>query len=67
ATPLIISIARRHDPVTRLLLTKGANPNAFDRDGQTALSEASAVGDEDTVDLLLRYGADPTQHFGKMK
>ncbi|MCA1850747.1 MAG: ankyrin repeat domain-containing protein, partial [Acidobacteria bacterium] len=41
------------------LIAKGANVNAQDRTGTTALMEAAANGDADTVRLLLAHGANP--------
>jgi cytohesin len=42
-----------------LLLVAGADPNAANRQGYTALSAAAAWGDRELVDLLLSYGARP--------
>jgi uncharacterized protein len=41
------------------LLRAGADPNAPDRDGTTALYRAAVAGDEATVCALLAAGADP--------
>lgn len=38
----------------------GANVNAFERDGWTALMIASHAGDEEMVSLLIEYGASST-------
>jgi hypothetical protein len=40
------------------LINKGCNPNASDRNGNTALIEAAAVGRLDLVKLLIDAGAD---------
>ena len=47
-----------HDTM-RLLLARGADPNARQQLGYTALHEAAARGDETMVGLLLDGGADP--------
>ena len=39
-------------------LREGANPNARDKDGQTALIRAATKGKADSVAVLLRAGAD---------
>ena len=48
-----------HTRVVRLLLSRGADVNALDRNGHTPLHKASAEGHEKTVGLLLKNGADP--------
>jgi len=42
-----------------LLLNKGANPNAHDKDGNTPLSEAKRYGAPGVADLLQKSGAKP--------
>jgi ankyrin repeat protein len=44
----------------RLLLDKGARPNARDEDGWTPLHFACQAGSSDIVLLLLNHGAHPT-------
>lgn len=39
------------------LLESGAEPNAVNKAGMTSLQEACSMGNEELVDLLLRYGA----------
>jgi ankyrin repeat protein len=56
-----LSCATAHD-VAEELLKRGANPNIQSTrfSGETPLHKAAFNGDEETVELLLRYGADPT-------
>ncbi len=58
-TPLIIAAAA-HDSrdVVRLLLSKGANVNASDTTGVTALIAAANVDNLDVATMLLAHGAD---------
>ena len=56
----LIAAAFKGDTETvRLLLDKGANVNAKDEDGGTALMFASVNGHTDTVKMLLKRGANP--------
>ena len=41
------------------LLAKGANANAYDADGETALHRATRSGSVEAVQLLAAAGADP--------
>ena len=61
--PLIAACGLRHQDglqiVVKLLLEKGADVNAFDKEtGRTALLAASAHGHENVVKMLLVNGAD---------
>ena len=58
-TPLIIAAAA-HDSgdVVRLLLSKGANVNASDTTGITALIAAASADNFDVATMLLAHGAD---------
>ncbi|KAJ9654851.1 hypothetical protein H2201_008925, partial [Coniosporium apollinis] len=47
------------EAMVRLLLEKGADPNAKKKDGEAALHEAAWSGKEAVVRLLLEKGADP--------
>ncbi|KAJ6256375.1 hypothetical protein Dda_8875 [Drechslerella dactyloides] len=65
STALQKAIKYGYQPIARLLLEKGANPNSFispqSRTGkiwQTALHIAAFLGYEEMVQLLLEYGAD---------
>lgn len=56
-TPLMIAVAGDNMPLVRLLLARGANVQARDKDGQTPLFYA---GDSlDATALLLEKGANP--------
>jgi ankyrin repeat protein len=45
--------------VVSLLLASGADPNAKNNDGQTALFVAASRGVDDVVAVLMSNGADP--------
>jgi uncharacterized protein len=47
-------------PIVRDLLTAGADPDARQQGGYTALMAAAHSGDLDTLEVLLTAGADPT-------
>jgi ankyrin repeat protein len=56
--PLIEAIL--HPRIVELLLQSGANPNAMTDKGETILTRALSVeAPEETLRLLVRYGADP--------
>ncbi|KAE8149222.1 hypothetical protein BDV25DRAFT_156708 [Aspergillus avenaceus] len=59
-TPLHISITRGHLSAVRLLLDRGADPNAVDGAGSTVLHTAVQSGHHAIVRELLRHHADPT-------
>ena len=48
----------RQADIVRLLLDRGANPEATDSDGETALMLAARRGYDDILQLLLAYHAD---------
>ncbi|KAI9853467.1 MAG: hypothetical protein M1824_001230 [Vezdaea acicularis] len=54
---LSLAVLQRHKDVVRLLLASGANIEASNDIGDTALHQAAACGDEDMVQLLLLSGA----------
>lgn len=55
--PLHIAITRGHISAVRLLLDRGADPNAVDGTGSTALHAAVRGGHHTMVRDLLRYSA----------
>ena len=72
STPLIAAIGSGNVETVKLLLDKGANPNAsldFDEEGSTgargesALAVAAAGGNADIVRLLLKKGAKVNYRF----
>jgi uncharacterized protein len=54
------AVASRNAEAVALLLDRGADPNARQQVGYTALMGAAGAGRDDLVDLLLRHGADPS-------
>ena len=58
--PLHAAVAGRNGDGVRLLLERGADPNARQQAGYTPLMGAAGAGREDLVDLLLARGADPS-------
>lgn len=58
--PLTYAVFGKQLPVFNALIEKGAEPNAVNPNGATALMFAAEQGQEDMVDRLLAAGADPT-------
>lgn len=58
--PLTYAVFGKQLPVFNALMEKGAEPNAVNPNGATALMFAAEQGQEDMVDRLLAAGADPT-------
>jgi ankyrin repeat protein len=58
--PLHAAVAGRNAEGVRLLLDRGADPNARQQAGYTPLMGAAAAGREDLIELLLARGADPS-------
>jgi len=56
-TPLIVAAEDGHTDIVKLLVAKGANLEATEVNGFTALSQAGAVEKWETVDFLLKAGA----------
>nr|WP_086494125.1 ankyrin repeat domain-containing protein [Novosphingobium panipatense] len=57
-TALMGAAFKGYEPITDLLLRRGADPNAPNHAGQTALMMASLFGRQEIVDRLITYGAD---------
>ena len=57
-TPLMSAVMNGRLANTRLLLAKGADPNASDSSGRRALWYAAAATNTGFITLLLQYGAD---------
>ncbi|MGO9572130.1 MAG: ankyrin repeat domain-containing protein, partial [Desulfomonilaceae bacterium] len=58
ATPLHWASYKGHKKVVALLLGRGANVNATNKDGRTPLIMTAVAGHRDVVELLLRHKAD---------
>jgi ankyrin repeat protein len=61
-TKLIVSVSSASPAMCQALLNSGADPNAYDSFGMTALMEAIYYGNKEAALLLLSNGADPN-HF----
>ena len=59
-TPVMIAAANNHYNIVKYLLENGANPNAQNRYGRTAIAFTVNYKIKDITELLLNYGADPT-------
>lgn len=60
-TPLRLAIGAGRKGLVQILLERKADPNAvLKSSGECALYPASAGGDLETVELLLKHGADPS-------
>jgi len=57
-TPLHAAAAGRHGAICRLLIERGADVNAVQRDSFTPLMAAAQAGDEELAALLVDAGAD---------
>lgn len=58
--PIHAAAARNTEPTMRKLLTAGADANAQQAGGWTALHSAAKHGNHALVDLLLQFDADPS-------
>ena len=57
--PIHAAITVKDHATTRLLLERGANPNARQQGGFTGLHTAAGHGDVEMVKMLMEFGADP--------
>jgi peptidoglycan/LPS O-acetylase OafA/YrhL len=57
-TPLTLATVYNHSETTALLLERGADVNARNKDGGTALHAAAFFGRAEIAELLLKNGAD---------
>ena len=61
-TPLHSAVATdagaRDIEIVRMLLERGANPNARSQSGSTPLHTVAFTGDRESLDLLLKHGAE---------
>ncbi|KAH0429808.1 hypothetical protein CcaCcLH18_08231 [Colletotrichum camelliae] len=57
-TPLMQAVINGHETTAKLLLEKGANPNAQDKDGLTSLFIAIRRHQTSLVRILIDHGAD---------
>ena len=64
ATTLVMAAHRGYGALVRLLLEKGADPNAAGA-GYTALHSAVLRGDQEMVKMLLAHGADVNPRLAK--
>lgn len=58
STPLMLATQKRHLPLVNLLLTRGADPNIVDKEGQGALDCAATLGYEEIVERVVEGGGD---------
>ncbi|QMW46847.1 hypothetical protein G4B11_010302 [Aspergillus flavus] len=56
-TPLTWAVWRNHEPIVKLLLSKGTDVDLHDEKGETPLLRAATDGNERMVSLLLEKGA----------
>jgi len=63
--PLLVSTGFFDPTVTNILLEAGADPNAADREGETALMKAAGHGVKETVKVLIEHHADVNRKDAK--
>ena len=64
ATPLVLAVVKKHEPLASDLLNRGANPNAAGT-GYAALHVAGATGQIEAVKALIAKGADVNARLEK--
>jgi len=62
-TPLMDTIERGNIEIMKILIANGANVNASNYDGQTALDVAIEKGNTEIVQLLMKKGATMDKYF----
>ena len=60
-TILNLALRMGHQPIIKLLLNAGADPNGVDENGWTPLHTAAGGKGMDMMELLLDYGANPNK------
>lgn len=58
---LVYAVKHRHGEIAKQLLDSGANPNAPDQDGMTALDFSMKRGLDDITAVLIAHGARPSR------
>ncbi len=66
-TPLNYAVLCEAEPITKLLLERGANPMASNRNGYNSLYMAALLGRADLLKLLIENGGDPFLATGSSK
>ena len=51
-------IETNYAKIIRMMIENGAQVNAGNKTGNTALHQAAAAGNDEAIKLLLKYGAD---------
>ncbi|MFN6050567.1 MAG: ankyrin repeat domain-containing protein, partial [Planctomycetia bacterium] len=66
-TPLNWAVLCGSEPITKLLLERGSNPMAINRNGYNSLYMAALIGRVDLLKLLVENGGDPFHAGGLAK
>ena len=66
-TALVVAVDQAYYEIAEMLLDAGANPNAVNTEGRSALHIAAQSRQKKTVRFLLSRGADPELQDGKGK
>ncbi|MFN5290384.1 MAG: acyltransferase family protein, partial [Planctomycetia bacterium] len=66
-TPLNWAVLCGSEPITKLLLERGSNPMAINRNGYNSLYMAALIGRVDLLKLLIENGGDPFHAGGLAK
>ena len=57
-SPLYVAVSSGNKEIAELLISKGADVNAKDKDGRTSLHSAASSGNKEIAELLISKGAD---------